>query len=365
MKRYKLGFIGLGLIGGSIARAVRRTMPETVIVAYNRTRASLVQAMQDGVINLASDEIGSGFPDCDYIFLCMPVSRNIEMLPALKAVMGPQCILTDVGSVKSSMHKAVQDCGLSAQFIGGHPMAGSERTGYANSSDRMLENAYYILTPGEGTAQARVQEFTDIVKTIGAIPITVSSEEHDRATAAISHLPHMIAYSLVNYVRENDNEEGLMRCIAAGGFKDITRIASSSPAMWESICLENKAQILDTIGGYREELDRLTEAIRDEDSDFLLDFFGKAKDYRDDMPTVSSGSILPVYELYVDIIDESGAIAMIATVLAINNISIKNIAIVHNREFQEGVLRVEFYNADAVHKARELLEKFSYKVHER
>ena len=88
MKRYKLGFIGLGLIGGSIARAVRRTMPETVIVAYNRTRASLVQAMQDGVINLASDEIGSGFTDCDYIFLCMPVSRNIEMLPALKAVAG-------------------------------------------------------------------------------------------------------------------------------------------------------------------------------------------------------------------------------------------------------------------------------------
>lgn len=365
MKNYKLGFIGLGLIGGSIARAVRRTMPDTVIVAYNRTRSSLVQALQDGVINLASDEIGSAFSDCDYIFLCLPVSVNIGILPALKEIISPDCILTDVGSVKSSMHKAVTRCGLSSSFIGGHPMAGSEKTGYGNSSDRLLENAYYILTPADHVPEDRVDELSAIIRTIGAIPITVSCEEHDHATAAISHLPHMIAYSLVNYIRENDSAEGLMRCIAAGGFKDITRIASSSPAMWESICLENREQILETIDGYQKELGRLADAIRDEDTDFMHDFFSQAKDYRDDMPTVSSGSILPVYELYVDVIDESGAIAMIATVLAINNISIRNIAIVHNREFQEGVLRVEFYNADAVRKAKSLLEKFSYKVHDR
>lgn len=156
-----------------------------------------------------------------------------------------------------------------------------------------------------------------------------------------------------------------MRQLAAGGFKDITRIASSSPDMWESICLENQGQLLKVIDAYKASLEDISEAIRENLGDKLHCFFEEAKDYRDSMPMKMKGSIEPAYEIYVDLIDESGAIATIATILASNRISIKNIGILHNREFQEGVLRIEFYEQDAVEKATALLSKYSYIIHTR
>ena len=228
MRKHTIGFIGLGLIGGSIAKALRAAHPEDTFIAYNRSKASLIEAMADGTINQATDAIGSGFSECDIIFLCAPVSVNIRCLETLKPIIKPDCILTDVGSVKTTIHEAVCQMGLTRHFIGGHPMAGSEKIGYSNAKIHLLENAYYILTPGEGTTEAMLETMIDIVKDIHAIPVTLNYREHDRITAAISHLPHIIAYTLVNLVKESDNPDGLMRMLAAGGFKDITRIASSS-----------------------------------------------------------------------------------------------------------------------------------------
>lgn len=244
-------------------------------------------------------------------------------------------------------------------------MAGSEKTGYASASDRLLENAYYIITPTPLSNPDKVEEMRQLVTDTGAVSIVLDYDEHDYATAAISHLPHVIAYTLVNLVRTSDNPKGLMRQLAAGGFKDITRIASSSPDMWESICLENKDQLLKVINAYKSSLDDIAEAICRDQGEKLHHFFEEAKDYRDSMPMKMKGSIEPAYEIYVDLIDESGAIATIATILASNRISIKNIGILHNREFQEGVLRIEFYERDAVEKATALLSKYSYIIHTR
>ena len=275
------------------------------------------------------------------------------------------CVITDVGSVKSTIHEAVRELGMETRFIGGHPMAGSEKTGYTSATDRLLENAYYIITPTALSNPDKVAEMRQLVTDTGAVPIVLNCEEHDYATAAISHLPPVIAYTLVNLVRTSDSREGLMRQLAAGGFKDITRIASSSPDMWESICLENQGQLLKVIDAYKASLEDISEAIRENRGDKLHCFFEDAKDYRDSMPMKMKGSIEPAYEIYVDLIDESGAIATIATILASNRISIKNIGIIHNREFQEGVLRIEFYEQDAVEKATALLSKYSYIIHTR
>ena len=364
MSEKTIGFIGLGLIGGSIAKALRRVHPEYRLIAYNRSRSSLVEAMSDGTINQATDVIDSSFAECDFIFLCMPVSVNIQCLKKLKDLV-PDTIITDVGSVKSTIHEAVRELGMEARFIGGHPMAGSEKTGYASASDRLLENAYYIITPTPLSNPDKVEEMRQLVTDTGAVSIVLDYDEHDYATAAISHLPHVIAYTLVNLVRTSDNPKGLMRQLAAGGFKDITRIASSSPDMWESICLENKDQLLKVINAYKSSLDDIAEAICQDQGEKLHHFFEEAKDYRDSMPMKMKGSIEPAYEIYVDLIDESGAIATIATILASNRISIKNIGILHNREFQEGVLRIEFYERDAVEKATALLSKYSYIIHTR
>lgn len=366
MNPMTIGFAGLGLIGGSIAKAIRRVHPDYRLIAYDTNKESLVMALSDGVLNETCDTISAAFSACDIIFLCAPVSINIRHLEILKPLLKTDCILTDVGSVKTSIHEAVGEAGLASHFIGGHPMAGSEKSGYASASDRLLENAYYILTPSHQTPHKYVETMEQLIRDIVSVPIVLHCHEHDKITAAISHLPHIIAYSLVNLVRENDNAEGMMRMLAAGGFKDITRIASSSPVMWQQICSENQKPILKMLDIYMGLLENTAEAIKNNDTDFLLGTFTEAKNYRDDIPVSKIRSILkPAYEIYVDLIDESGAIATIATILATNAINIKNIGIVHNREFQDGVLKIEFYEEDAVDKAKDLLRRFHYVVHER
>ena len=239
----KTGFIGLGLIGGSIARAVRYFYPEAEIVAASRTRAPLEQAVKDGVVNRILPGVTEDFADCDYVFLCAPVADNTEYLKALKPVIRSSCILTDVGSTKCDIHEKVTELGLEENFIGGHPMTGSEKTGYAHSRRILIENAYYVLTPTSRISKEAVERYRDFIASLKALPLVLDYRTHDYVTAGISHLPHIIASSLVNLVRDSDTEDGIMKLVAAGGFKDITRIASSSPEMWEQICMANRKNI--------------------------------------------------------------------------------------------------------------------------
>ena len=238
-----IGFIGLGLIGGSIAKTLRKVHPEYKLMAYCRTKATIEEAIQEGVIDIALEERDDRFADCDYIFLCAPVSTNISYLPFVKGIAKPGCIITDVGSVKGEIHQAVETLGMTHQFIGGHPMAGSEKTGYSSATDYLLENAYYMITPGPDVEIATVSAFVDLVQSLKAIPMVLTYEEHDYITAGVSHLPHIVAATLVNALASLDTPEEQMKTVAAGGFKDITRIASSSPEVWQQICLTNTENI--------------------------------------------------------------------------------------------------------------------------
>ncbi|MBR4277376.1 MAG: prephenate dehydrogenase/arogenate dehydrogenase family protein, partial [Lachnospiraceae bacterium] len=191
------GFICLGLIGGSVARAIREKQPDAEIIAYNRSSSSLDEALSDGVINRAvcqkdfENDGFNAFSDCDYIFLCAPVQKNEEFLAMLKPVIKASCIITDVGSVKTGIHKAVEKLGMEKNFIGGHPMAGSERVGYANSKASILQNAYYILTPTASSPAEKVSELRALVESFDSIPLVLTYEQHDYIVAAISHLPHV------------------------------------------------------------------------------------------------------------------------------------------------------------------------------
>ena len=360
-----IGFIGLGLIGGSIARTIRKFHPDYHLLAFDTDRDALAEAVSSNIIDGVCDIEDERFCNCDYIFLCAPVEFNIEYMEKIKDSLGDNCILTDVGSVKSIIHEKVTELGLDSKFIGGHPMAGSERSGFSNSSDHLLENAYYIITPTTKSPSPAVEELTGLVRSLGAIPLVLGYEQHDYATAAISHLPHVIAYSLVNLVRESDDENEIMKTIAAGGFKDITRIASSSPVMWENICLSNQEQILKLLDSYIHTLEVMRTNIADADSPALLDAFTAAKDYRDSITITAKGALKNVYELYLDLIDETGGIATVATILASNNLSIKNIGIIHNREFEGGVLRLEMYDGESLALAVALLKKHHYTIYER
>ena len=360
MKQMTCGFIGLGLIGGSIAKAIRQNLPDTRIYTYDINEKTLSLSLQEGISDRVFPVISKEFSECDIIFLCAPVSHNDNNLPALAPFLKKGTILTDVGSVKSDIHEHIHAAGLDRFFIGGHPMAGSERFGYTNAKASLLENAYYILTPSPAVPAEHVQFLKELVCTIGAIPLILDYQTHDFVTAGVSHLPHVIASCLVNLVRDSDRKDGVMKMIAAGGFKDITRIASSSPEMWQQICLTNSDNITELLDRYILALTDIRERISQKDTDALYDFFDSARKYRDSFLEASSGPIKKAYAVYVDIPDEPGAIASIATILAFNQISIKNIGIVHNRESEEGILRIEFWEEAAIKEATRLLKLRGY-----
>ena len=170
MSTLTFGFIGLGLIGGSIARAIRQDLPQSQIIAYDINADTLREASQCGVANTITTKIDASFSTCDYLFLCAPVQKNDENLSAVKEILSPKTLLTDVGSVKSEIHKEIKKAGLEGQFIGGHPMAGSDRVGFINSKAVLLENAYYILTPTASVPENKVTDYKNLVQQLGAIP---------------------------------------------------------------------------------------------------------------------------------------------------------------------------------------------------
>ena len=363
MKLKKVGFIGLGLIGGSIAKNIKRLYPDASLIASASSEDTLRLAHGEKLIENDTFLPLQEFASCDLLFLCGPVKINLSYLEELAPLLSPQCLLTDVGSVKGDITKEIARLGLGKQFIGGHPMAGSETIGYENSSESLLENAYYVLTPGDGVDPQLLDEFYFLVESMGAIPLILSPQKHDFATAAISHLPHVIAASLVNLIRQEDDSRDTLKTLAAGGFRDITRIASSSPVMWQNICLTNQEQILELLDLYQEQLASFREHLAQMDEKALLEEFQSAKDYRDNLPLHKVGILPSVYEFYCDLLDEAGGIAAIAAILAANQLSIKNIGIIHNREYQEGVLHIEMYDQPSLEAAIALLQRNHYTRH--
>ena len=366
MAHLKVGFIGLGLIGGSIARAIKYFYPDSVIIAHSRSLETLKYALSEHIIDHAYDAVDSAYTDCDYIFLCAPVEVNAAYLKELKPLLSEHCILTDVGSTKTDIHEKVKALGIQKNFIGGHPMAGSEKTGLVNAKRILIENAYYVITPSDEVSADMVNQYKDFIGSLGALPLILNYHEHDYVTAVISHLPHIIAATLVNLVKDSDNPNGTMRTVAAGGFKDITRIASSSPEMWEQICTTNKENIVTALEHYIAHLEAAkTTLVQATGGAPIYALFNEAKEYRDALSDASRGSLPNVFSIYCDLLDETGGIAAVATILATNSINIKNIGIVHNREFEEAVLHIEFYEHAAMLKAATLLRKHHYTVYKR
>lgn len=370
-----IAFIGLGLIGGSLAKGIKRARPDIRIMAYMRTRSKLEQAKKDGIVDVILDGIDEQLKECDLIFLCTPVEYNAQYLSKIRSYLKPGALITDVGSTKTDIHEEILRQGLTDYFVGGHPMAGSEKTGYENATDHLLENAYYIVTPPEGLDQSgsetgnippkyaeNANRIIAVAQTVGAIPLVLDYREHDKVVAAISHLPHLVASSLVNLVKDADSPAGTMKRVAAGGFKDITRIASSSPEMWEQICMTNVEPIADMLERYIGSLQDILSEIRGHQGKAIYKLFEKSRDYRNTITDRAKGSVEPSYAFSVDVADEVGAISTIAVILAAKGISIKNIGINNNRERGEGALKIEFYDEASMTAAWKRLEYYKYEM---
>ncbi len=364
MSNMKIGFFGLGLIGGSLAKAIKERHPEIEMVATSGHLETVQEAYTAGVITNQALLTPQELATCDLVFLCAPVSRNLEYLKELSPFLGSETTLTDVGSVKGSMHEAAVSLSLTDRFIGGHPMTGSEKTGFSNADAILLENAYYLLAPEDDVPEDTVQRFVNFIASLGALPLVLAPKEHDRITAAVSHLPHVIASTLVNLLARIDGNDEIGKRIAAGGFRDITRIASSSPEMWESICMENRQEILHLIVELEAELQEIKGQISVGDAAGIREFFSSAKNYRDSL-SVRTSKNATVHELYSELSDREGQIARVTSLLANAHINLKNIDILHNREFEHGVLHIAFYDAESVARAHRCLTDAGYTIYRR
>lgn len=354
---YVVGIVGLGFLGGSLAKSLSKSSKVKKIIACDKNLESLSLAKKEGVIQDFSLQIDEKFSECDIIFICTPVSFIAEYAKKLDNVVKENCVITDTGSTKKTILEESQN--LKTEFIGGHPMIGSERSGYPTSVELLFENSYYIITKSDNNKNESVEKLKELILELNAIPIIIDAEKHDYITGTISHVPHVVAATLVNLVKSLDDSQETMKTLAAGGFKDITRIASSDPTMWENICKENKEEILKILAKFKAIIEDFESNI--ENSEKTYNFFNSSKTYRDSFINKKiNGNTMP--ELNITVKDENGAIAMITTLLSYNDIGIKNIEVLNNRENNYGALRVIVRSYEERDRGYEVLSKNGFEV---
>ncbi len=335
-----ISIFGLGLIGGSLAKAIKQYFPDIKISGFD-TDTVIKQAENLGVIN---DQLISPLDSLksDVIFLCMPVDYSLELFKQIIPHLNDSQIISDVCSVKAVFADIWNNNKSKGIYIGGHPMTGKEKGGFDNSDPLLFENSVYIVTKQDQP------EFLNIINKIGARITFLDPYLHDKVVSVVSHVPQLLSVSLVNFAGQNENNIHYLD-FAAGGFRDMTRIASSGFSIWESIINYNRSNIVNSVDLFIEKLEELKELLVNKDTLQIKDSFESARLIRDEIPKTSKGFLFPLHEIYVYVKDEPGVVSKISTVLYSNGINIKDIELLKIREGAGGTFRLSFESeADAI-----------------
>jgi prephenate dehydrogenase len=354
----RIAIVGVGLIGGSLGLAIKRKLNNAHIVGISSDKV-LEDAMAAGAIDEAvpKSRLKEGLAQADLVFLCQPIQEIIEKLPIV--AVNPHTLITDVGSTKHKIVEKAQKCiKRQCHFIGGHPMAGSEHRGIQAADALLFQNAVYVLTPLEHTPTPVLSKMAGLVECIGAKAIVLSPELHDRIAAAVSHVPQLLAITLVNLISKTEKSPLHLK-LAAGGFRDMTRIASSPYEIWEDILETNQNPIIDTLDELINDLNHLKTKIG---SPELRQAFNHANTQRLSIPRDTKGFIRPHYDLVVRAEDKPGIIATLSTTLANAAINIKDIEVLKVREGDSGTIRLSFETPEARIQAQGLLSEAGFKT---
>lgn len=277
----RIAIAGVGLIGGSFGLALKAAGHAGEIVGLGRDRERLARAVERGAIDRGETDAAAGVAGADVVLLAVPMGSMRAVLEAIAPGLGGDTVVTDAGSVKGSfVADARAVLGSLERVVPGHPIAGTERRGVEAAFAELFRDRRVILTPLAETRAHALDVVTRLWKATGAVVEQLDVEAHDRLLAATSHLPHMLAFGLVDALARGDDPEAVFR-YAAGGFRDFTRIASSDPVMWRDICLANREALLAALAAYREDLDALTAEVEAGDGQGLLARFERAKVARD------------------------------------------------------------------------------------
>ncbi len=278
----KLTLIGAGLIGGSLSLSLKQAGYVGEVVAYDTDQDNAQTALNLGVADQVTDDLQSAIVGADMVVIAVPVGAVAGVANALVDLLTPEMVLTDVGSVKGGVVAAIESAfgELPSNFVPAHPIAGTEKSGASAAFDSLFNGKRVMLTPAETTSRQALESVRKMWQAAGGRVETLTTEQHDAIFAATSHLPHLLAYSVVNALTSIDMSEEIFT-YAAGGLHDFTRIASSNPVMWRDVCLHNREQLLSVIDVFEKDLDQIREAIDRGDGDYLFERFTQAKITRD------------------------------------------------------------------------------------
>lgn len=346
--------VGLGLIGGSLSLALRRNT-ECHVIGYDVDANTVRTARRLDVIDEMAYSLARSVREADIVILATPVNTTKELLQeALKWTMKPGAFIVDTGSTKKEIVDFANE--LELPFIGGHPMAGSHKSGIEAARAHLFENAYFVLCPSNQTSNEQLETFQKLLAPSKAKVVKVTAEEHDEMTATVSHFPHLIASSLVHQLATKAKNP-LTKRLAAGGFRDTTRIASANPVMWRDITLQNRDQLLDQLDSWLDEMQNVRQLVATGDAAAIENYYLEAKRERDILPIHTQGALYSTFDLYIDVPDYPGVISEVTGLLASHKISILNIRIIETRDDLFGILVISLQSDEDRVRAMECIHQ--------
>lgn len=361
----RVAILGLGLMGGSLGMALKsvdRWGQEggPVVVGWNRTVERTQEALDRGIIDVAVTDVAEAAAGADLIVVATPVSTVADIVIAAAGASAPGAVITDVGSVKREIVTAVEeDLGGACYFVGGHPMCGSELAGLNAARADLYEGATWVLTPTSHTHHVAFKRLQQLIRGLGARVLTVDPESHDEFVAVVSHLPHLTAAALLNVAAGQAAEAGGLLQLAAGGFRDVTRIASGSPALWADICTANRAAITSSLDALIGQIQDLRSAISRGNSAEVSELLTGAREMRAALP-VPKAVDASLREVVVPVPDRPGILAEVSTIAGRMGVNIEDIGITHSVEGSEGILELLIAGDTEAQRVIEVLKEHGF-----
>jgi prephenate dehydrogenase len=359
-----IAIIGLGLMGGSLALALTRAGYS--VSGWDSDPQAVTTAARLGAIREEARDLAAAVSGAQIVFIAVPVPEIAATIQAALPHVGPGAIFSDLGSIKEELietaHRFLPE---SSYFVPGHPMTGSEHQGMAAADPFLFQNAAYILIDDPRTPSVIQEQVAAVVRTTGALVLTLTASEHDRIVATVSHLPHLVAALLAKAAGTAEDEHPGTLALAAGGFRDTTRIATSSPELWEGILRSNRERVLEALGLFEAELRQLKYDLANEQWASVLAFLAQAREIRYQVPAKNKGFLTLLHEMVVTIEDRPGTIVSALQYLAEAELNIKDIEILRVREGDGGTLRLALENETAVEAAVAILEAKGFRARKR
>ena len=357
----RVALLGTGLIGGSIGLALRRLPDVDEVVAYDLDAAVRDLAVERGAADRAVDSPRAAVADADVVFVAAPVGAIPDLVAEAAPALKHGAVVTDVGSTKSRLAiEVAKSVPNGVTFIGGHPMAGTEEEGIAAADAALLEGCWWILTPSDRVDATAYRSLHTLISRIGARVMALDAARHDDLMAVISHLPHLTATTLMNLAAERGEEHAGLLSLAAGGFRDVTRVAASNPDIWLDICEENAEAISSVLQEFAGRLLELSDLVRTASRSDLRKRFISAREARRNLPGKQvDGELM---ELLVPIPDRPAVLAEVTTSIGDLGVNIEDIQITHSEEGARGTLRLLIIGRDAATKVQDALSSKGYDV---